>query len=326
MKRRHAIFLIFTLLLSGFFSGCFNVHLGGRTPRDRLKETVVEGKGWEKIIILDITGFLSDIPASRPFSPPVTVLSDIKEKLRKIEKDKRVRGIVLRINSPGGTVTAADTMFREIRRLKTKRELPVVALMMDAAASGGYYVAVAADRIYAQPTTITGSIGVIVQKFNVHDLLSRIGVQSTPVKSGSHKDMGSPFRPVTEEETRLLQEAIDALHGRFVDTVSERREGLTRDQVATLADGRIYTAGQALEHGLVDAIGYLDDAIEGVKEMAGIDAARVVLYNLPYAYKENIYSSPALPPVTEINLLTLGHGFPWTGSPFLYLWDPLGAH
>ncbi len=314
------------LLVSGLLTGCFNVHLGGRTARDRLKQTVVEGRGWNKIALLDITGFLTDIPASRPFAPPVTVLSDIKEKLRKIEKDRRVRGIVLRINSPGGTVTSADTMYREIRLLKTKRELPVVALMMDAAASGGYYVAVAADRIYAQPTSITGSIGVIVQKFNVHDLLSRIGVQNTPVKSGVHKDMGSPFRPGTEAETRLLQEAIDSLHSRFVDTVSKERDGLTRDQVAALADGRIYTAGQALQHGLVDAIGYLDDAIEGVKEMAGVDAARVVLYNLPYAYKENIYSAPALPPVTEINLLTRGQAFPWTGSPFLYLWDPLGAH
>ncbi len=256
----------------------------------------------------------------------MTVLSDLKEKLRRIENDERVRGIVLRINSPGGTVTASDTMFREIRLLKQKRELPVVALMMDAAASGGYYVAVAADRIYAQPTSITGSIGVIVQKFNVHDLLARIGIQSTAVKSGEHKDMGSPFRQETEEEVRLLQEAIDALHGRFVDTVSEQRENLTRDQVVTLADGRIYTAGQALSHGLVDAIGYLDDAIEGVKEMAGLDAARVVLYRLPYAYKENIYSAPTLPPVTEINLLIPGHGFPWSGSPFLYLWDPLGVH
>lgn len=310
--------VIFTLLVSG----CIHVHVGKRGPADRLRQTVVQGKGWNKILILDITGFLSDFPPWRPYSPPTTTLSNVKEKLRKAERDPFIRGVILRINSPGGTVTASDSIFEEIRRFKEKKNIPVVAFMMDTAASGGYYVALSADRIAAQPTSITGSIGVIIQKFNAHELLAKIGIMNTPVKSGIHKDIGSPFRPPTNEEEKILQETIDSLYQRFVGTVIKNRQSLTKEEVATLADGRIYTADQALDNGLIDQIGYLDDVIDEVKKMVGLEKARVVIYHLPYAYTENIYSSTPIQPVNEIHLLDLNRGVPWTGARFLYLWDP----
>jgi protease-4 len=313
------------IVLAAFtLSGCISVSLGTRSSRDKLKETVVQGKGWDKVLILDITGFISTVPPWRPYSPPATTLMDVKEKLRKARKDNRVKAVVLRINSPGGTVTASDTIAEEIRRFKKEKKIPVVAMMLDTAASGGYYVAVSADRIFAQPTSITGSIGVIIQKFNVHELLGRIGISNTPVKSGTHKDMGSPFRPGTKTEAKLLQQTIDSLYNGFVDTVAENRPGLNRDAVLALADGRIYTSAQALAHGLIDEIGYLDDAIGEAKKLAGVDKARVVIYRLPHAYKENIYSMPPQAPFTEIHLLDWHQDFPWKGAPFLYLWDPQG--
>ena len=317
-KKSYLFISIFAVL---FLSGCISLHLGRRLPQDKLKETVVQGKGWNKILLLDITGFLNDVPTGKPFSPPVTLLRDVKDKLRKASKDGRIKGVILRINSPGGTVTATDTIYEEIRRFKKEKKVPVVAQLNDVAASGGYYVAVAADRIFAQPTSITGSIGVILQKFNLHELLGKIGIANTPIKSGELKDIGSPFRPQTEVEKKILQNTIDTLYNRFVDTVTENRKSLNRDEVLTLADGRIYTADQALENHLIDRIGYLEDAVTEVKKMAGLKKAKVVLYHLPDAYAENIYSSLRLSPVTEIHLLDLQESRPWTGSPFLYLWD-----
>ncbi len=321
MKISRLLLVFISLMIPVLVSGCISVHLGGRTAQDKLKETVVQGKGRDKILLLDITGFLSDVQPWKPYSPPATTVRDIKEKLRKAEQDRRIKGVVLRINSPGGTVTASDTIYEEIRKFKEKSGVPVVAQMLNTAASGGYYVALAADHIMAQPTSITGSIGVIIQKFNVHELLTKIGIMNTPVKSGAHKDIGSPFRPQADEEKKILQETIDSLYHRFVERVDENRKGLSREESFTLSDGRIYTSGQALENGLIDQIGYLDDAIDEVKKMAGIEKARVVLYHLPYAYKENIYSAAGLKPVTEIHLFDLNYNLPIFGTPFLYLWD-----
>ncbi len=324
MKTSRSLLVFLLLMIVLLISGCISVHLGGRTAKDKLKETVVQGKGRDKILLLDITGFLSDVQPWKPYSPPVTTVRDVKEKLRKAEQDRRIKGVVLRINSPGGTVTASDMIYEEIRKFKEKSEIPVVAQMLSTAASGGYYVALAADRIMAQPTTITGSIGVIIQKFNVHELLAKIGIINTPVKSGVHKDIGSPFRPQTSEEKKILQDTIDSLYHRFVETVDEGRKGLSREEALTLSDGRIYTSDQAVENGLIDQIGYLDDAIDEVKKMAGIEEARIVLYHLPYAYKENIYSAADLAPVTEIHLFDLNYNLPVFGTQFLYLWDAGG--
>jgi protease-4 len=321
---RHSSWILLFLLLF-FLSGCIHIHLStARTAKDKLEETVVQGKGRDKILLLDITGFLSDLPPWKPYSPTVTTLNDVKEKLRKAEKDPLIKGVILRINSPGGTVTASDTIFEEIRRFKEEKKIPVIAQMMDTAASGGYYAALAADQIAAQPTTITGSIGVMIQKFNLEELLAKIGIANTPVTSGIHKDIGSPFRAQTAEEKEILQKTIDSLYHRFVETVVNNREELSREEVLTLADGRIYTADLALEKGLIDRIGYLNESIEEVKKLAKIEKARVVVYHLPRSYRENIYSASPHSPVTEIHLFDLNRGVPLIGTHFLYLWDPGG--
>lgn len=161
---------------------------------------------------------------------------------------------------------------------------------MDLGASGGYYVAASADRIIAHPTTVTGSIGVIMLNLSVEGLLQKIGITDTSIKTGEYKDMGSPLKTMTEEERRIFQGIMDSLYERFLTAITENRKELPLEKLRSLADGRIYTAQQALENGLIDQIGYLDEAISLAKQESGLTGARVVIYHRPGVYKNNIYS------------------------------------
>jgi len=178
--------------------------------------------------------------------------------LREFRQDEKVRAIVLRVDSPGGAVGASQEIFTEVRR--TDAVKPVVASMASIAASGGYYAALGARRILANPGTLTGSIGVIVKFANLQELFNKIGYKSQVVKSGRLKDIGSPDRPLSEEERSLLQNLIDEVHGQFVQAVADRRQ-LPLATVQSLADGRIFSGQQALELGLVDDTGNFTDAV-----------------------------------------------------------------
>jgi protease-4 len=217
-------------------------------------------------------------------------------------------------------VTASDVIFREIELFKREKPVPVIAVMMDVAASGGYYVALAADTIIAHPTTVTGSIGVIMLTFNASGLLDKIGVASNPIKSGERKDMGSPFRALTPEERGIFQSVIDDLHRQFVTRVVDRRK-LSEVTARALADGRIYTAEQALAHRLVDRIGYMPDALDVARQAAGVERARVVVYHRPRQYRATYYAeaqqaAEGLSPGGALASLIS------PGPKFLYLWLP----
>jgi len=256
-----------------------------------LEERVITGTGTDKILLLDVSGVLSGRERKRGhLFPGTTIIEDIRASLVMAARDENVRGIVLRIDSPGGTITASDIIHHEIRRIKSERAPVVVACLMDVATSGAYYVATASDKIIAHPTTITGSIGVLAVKFNVEELLTRIGVEDETVRSAEMKDLWSPLRPATDRERCIMQHCIDEYHQRFISTIEEGRPQLTREDIAALADGRIFTARDALEAGLIDDIGYLDDAIGAVKDALGIDKARVVMYHRPGAQGSTIYS------------------------------------
>ncbi len=294
------------LLISGL--GCITVKVSLFEEPEPLKEKVVSGSARDKILLMDISGLIMEGPR-RPWFRLVGVMdaSRVKEELEKAAKDKRIKAIVLRINSPGGTVSASDMIHHEIAAFKKEHDLPVVACLMGLAASGGYYVAQAADAIVAHPTGITGSIGVVAMKLNVKGLMEKLGVDSDVVKSGEWKDFWSPFRPASPEEKQLMQAIIEDFYGRFLTVVAQGRH-LPHRQVKRLADGRVYTAQQAKDLELVDRLGYLDDAIELAKEKAGIEEARVVLYYRPGSYRPTIYSlAPELLPV---------------GPQFLYLYWP----
>lgn len=313
---------VMQLLLVALLGGCAFVNVPLVQAPKPLEEQLLEGDGAGKILLLDISGTISEQEQSGGLlgRPAPSMVSLIRESLQKAEKDDRIVGLILRINSPGGTVTASDIIHHDIVGFRKRKQVPVLACIMGVGASGGYYIASAADEIIAHPTAITGSIGVILMKFNVAGLMGKVGVEEQTVKSGDKKDILSPFRRATPEEVKLGQEIIDQLYARFLDVVMARPGNrLSRDELRRLADGRIYTAGQALDGKLIDRIGYLDDVIASVRKQAGDDSARVVSYYRPGAYKGSIYAdagekSGALEMFTGMDAFSAGS--------FMYLWRP----
>lgn len=320
------IFAYISILL---FSGCAYVNVSVIQPLTPLKEQVVEGKGQAKILLLNISGFISEKGKSDRLklhhSP--SLVSEVREALQKASEDSNIAGVLIKINSPGGTVTASDIIYHELMNFKKQTQVPVYACITSLGTSGAYYIAAAADKVFSHPTAVTGSIGVIAMKFNVEGLMTKLGVEEEIIKSGDKKDLFSPFRELTSEEREIMQSIIDELHGRFVDIVINQRGGtLTRQELETLADGRIYTARSALKLKLIDGIAYMDDVIAEMKESLGIKDARVISYGRNGEYAGTIYSSTPADNSSLMELIgnyTDGHSS-LPGFAFLYLWNPQG--
>lgn len=312
---------LLVLALSLMQAACVTINLP--PGPGALEEHKVSGAGKDKVLLMDLSGVISSENKDGFYSSP-GMLATVKEELERASKDERVKAIVLRINSPGGTVTASDIIYHELQQFKTSRKIPMVASIMDIGASGGYYIAAAADTVLAHPSSVTGSIGVIMLTVNARGLLEKVGVETNAVTSGPRKDMGSPFRAMLPEERAIFQGVIDGFYQRFLQVVQAGRPALTSETIKKLADGRIYSGEQAKAAGLVDEIGYLDDAIELVKKKAGLTEAKVVTYRRPGEYQNNVYSrltapAPSLASLANIDLLSVVRG----GSPqFMYLWMP----
>ncbi len=297
-------------------------------PADKTLEekTLAPGRGFlpPKVAVIDVEGILmnkADMSLFREGEHPVSFLV---ERLQRAEKDSRVKAVVLRINSPGGSVTASDLMYSQIQAFKRRTGKPVIAAMMDVGASGAYYVACACDEIIAHPTTVTGSIGVVMQTVNLAATLKMIGVETDAIKSGPKKDAGSPLRRMTAEEREIFQDLIEQFFDRFVEVVRTGRPGLTEQGVRELADGRVYSAQQALDAGLIDRIGTLDDATALAKQKADVPEARVVMYKRPLGWKPNIYAQAPQQGPTNVNViqLNLPSWLTQLNPQFLYLWVP----
>lgn len=315
-----------TLIVAALLlQGCTLVNVDLQPRIHALEEETVEGKGKAKILLMDVSGVLSDEqtgPLLGSAPPRVPIVARVREELQKAEDDDSVKALIVRINSPGGTITASDLIYHEIDTFKTRRKIPVVAVTMDVAASGGYYAALAADTIFALPTTVTGSIGVIMLTVNAHGLMEKIGVAPLAIKSGEMKDAGSPFRPLTPQERAVFQTVIDDMYGRFVTLIARSRK-ISDDRVRAFADGRIYTAEQAKALGLIDEIGYMDAVVAAARKAAGVEEARVVMYQRPKDYRANYYSvAPAPTPGLAASLQQLTAVVSGSGPRFLYLWWP----
>ena len=314
--RRLLILFFFALLVSG----CISIPLFPQ--KMPLREKSVQGSGPDKVLLLSISGMISEGKDGGLLDRDDDLVARIKEELTLAAEDEHIKALLLRINSPGGTVTASDVIYHEIMAFKEKRKIPVVAVIMDLGASGGYYIAVTGDRIIAHPTSVTGSVGVIMLRVSAEGLLQKIGVEASAIKSGAKKDIGSPFRPMTDDERAIFQTMINGFFSRFLDVVSKGRS-LPPDQLKAISDGRVLTGPQALQLGLVDQVGYLDDGIAAAKKLAGLSEARVIMYARPDAYRNNIYSLTGavggLESLARLDLMNLMHG----ASPqFLYLWMP----
>ena len=313
-----SLFIVFCLLFTYEVIHIFNsavADINSQTASD----SVVSGSpdASDTIALINIDGEIVESDQSQGF----TSLSDttvsarhIKKVLKEVADDDSVKGIILRINSPGGSAAASDEILTDIKKFKEDHKIPVVTYMTDLAASGGYYVSLGSDKIVANPSAITGSIGVILEYVNYGDLASKYGVKSVVIKSGAHKDIVSPFRDPTKEETDILQSVVDDAYDVFLTNVSTNRK-MDKEKAKELADGRIYSAKQAKENGLIDETGGFEDAINVTKKLAKIDDAKVVEFG-----KEGFLSSLLGSITHKFNLVELpnfNHG-----SKLMYLYNP----
>lgn len=299
---------------------------------DPLTEYTLEGEGRLKVLVIPVRGVLSDAPDKGWVRTRPSVVEQIVSQLRKAEKDDRIRAVVLKIDSPGGTVTAGDLLYHELTRFKSRTGAKVVAAMMNVAASGAYYISLPADRILAHPTTVTGSVGVIFLRPEITGLMGKIGVEVDVYKTGKNKDMGAFFRKPTDEERHIMAEMIGRLGDRFFTLVKEHRP-ITEEAFEKIATARIFLAPDALALGMIDEIGYLDDAVSRARSLAGLPSdGRVVVYRRAEFPDDTIYNTAGalhgggqpLPPV---------HGdlpgYPDLGrldAGFYYLWFPGASH
>ncbi|GAW93778.1 signal peptide peptidase SppA [Calderihabitans maritimus] len=241
-----------------------------------LKSVGQEGK----VAVVFVEGIIVGTRSQAGFFDGGASAHSIMEQLREAREDPAVRAVVLRINSPGGSAAASQEIGDEISKLKKAGKV-VVASMGEVAASGGYWIAALADKIVANPATMTGSIGVIMQLENLSELYEKLGIDFNVIKSGPHKDMGSSTRDLTPEEKDILQEMVNDIYEQFIKVVVKGRN-LSREKVEALADGRIFTGKQAKQLGLVDQLGNYYDAIDLAAKLAGIEGEPVVVqYDRP---------------------------------------------
>ncbi len=243
-----AFLVILILILLGFVAS-FIIGLSGRSFGDKIGVVSIEG------VIADSREAMEDIV--------------------RFKEDGGIRGVIVRVNSPGGSVAPTQEIFRELKKLGTRKK--VYVSMGSVCASGGYYIATAGEKIYANPSTITGSIGVIMEQMVVEELLKKIGLQTNTIKSGELKDVGSPFRKMKDEERAYLQAIMDSIHDQFIRDAAEGRK-MAVEKMRNLADGRIFTGIQAKQAGLVDTIGTFYDTVDDLKRALNIEGKPVLVY------------------------------------------------
>jgi len=293
---------------------------------NQLNETeIVAGHGLfpDKIAIIEVEGMLMNAKSGGFLEPTENVVSLFTQELNAAAADSKVKAIVLRVNSPGGTVSASDAMYQILKRFKQQTGKPVVASTQEVAASGAYYVSCAADKIVAQPTSIVGSIGVIFETYNLSGTMMKLGVRAGAFKSAAHKDIGSPFRDSTPEEDAIMQGIVDEYYARFKGVVIENRHLAQNDTFTMITDGRVFSGEQALKLGLVDQTGLLEDAIELARNLAHVPNAAVIAYKRPYGYGGSIYALNSTPePKADTLQLQLPQAASLLPSGFYYMWQP----
>lgn len=306
------------------FTGCITLNVFSNLQP--FEEQILQKGGKDKILVIPVTGIITDSPGRNTFggTNELNLTSRIREELDLARKDPEIKALILKIDSPGGAVTATDIIYHEIIRYKDEMDIYVVSQLDTTAASGGYYLAVSGDKIIAHPTTITGSIGVIATMINIKGLMDKLGIEDQTIKSGKAKSMGSVLKKMTPEEQALFQEIIDTMYERFFNIVLKGRPNLTEAKLRAVADGRVLAAPQAKKAGLIDEIGYWDDAVSLTADSAGITNPTVITYIRPGNYKPNPLAKTEIKNEGTINVINMDTSFfkNHFGMEFMYLWAP----
>ncbi|MDR0292323.1 MAG: signal peptide peptidase SppA [Elusimicrobium sp.] len=280
-KRNIPLIILIVLFLISSVSGLYIIFTGGagpaaiETPEKPFTKITAPAKAKEGVALIKIRGAISEPQSSSGWGEP-SGASSIAKRIRSVADKDNVKAIILDINSPGGTVAAVQDIYNAVIYAREKKNKKVIALMRDIAASGGYYISVACDKIVAQPGTLTGSIGVIFQTSNLEGLLDKVGVKFGAVKSGRLKDMGSSFRPMTEEEKALFQDLIDDSYDQFFGAVKQGRPNIPPEVLKNYADGRVFTGRRALKLGLIDQLGGEEEALKTAGDLTGLKKPEII--------------------------------------------------
>lgn len=314
-------FFIFVLILAGISvimiksAGPTGGGGYGMDENPMLEEIWSSGSGDTKAVILPVRGFIGfdsdDDLFSSAYSPTAVLLNSIA----RATADDDVSAIILDVDSGGGGITASDIIYKALKDFKESRsDRVIVVLMGDVAASGAYYISLPADHIIAHPTSITGSIGVLMQVMNFKGLGEKIGITGITIKSGANKDLLNPFEDISLEHRAILQGVVDQLQERFVSLVAENRN-LPLEKVKQLADGKIFTSDKAKEAGLIDSIGYFDDAVAQVKQLLNVDELKIYRYQKEFSISQLFRASSGVKNISGLLNTPQKTGF-------FYLWEP----
>lgn len=326
MRTRYLTIIMLVLISVAACSGP-QVRLFKEAP-EPLREFTLEGVGKDKILLIPVTGLISDMPKKGVIRTSPSLVEQVVLQLNKAEKDKQIKAVLLKINSPGGTITASDLLYHEIMSFKEKTGAKIIISMMDIAASGAYYMSLPADKIMAHPTSVTGSVGVIFLQPKVTGLMDKLGLGVDVKKFGKNKDMGSPFRESSEEEQKLLQKAVNDFGERFIRLVQKHRK-LDQRALTEIASARIFLADDALKLGMIDNIGYLSDAVKESKKLANVsDDARVIVYRRAEFPEDNYYNVAGVAAEdVSVSVISMDLLEPLNlKTGFYYLWPGFLAH
>ncbi len=324
MNEKNGILTLVMALFLLSLSGCVTVNL---YPQEKgLEEKVIKpSQAKDKILFLPIRGFIGDEPRKGgvPFLGGKTdQVHLLEQEFQKASLDPHIKAVILRIDSPGGTVTASDRLYHRIREFRKKTGIPVVAFFGDLGASGAYYAAMGSDEVWARPTSVVGSIGVMIANLGFEGLMKKVGVSDRTIASGPEKEMGSPLRKMTPEDRKIFEGLVQDFYQKFLDVVEKNRR-IDEKSLSVLADGRVFTASQAKRAHLIDHIGYRSDLVMSVKQKLGLSHVKLV------RYQETGGGSPPLFGMTAGGWSALSEGslialIRSLGPTPLYLWTAGG--
>ena len=325
MVSRNAV-VISLVTLSLVLSGCITVNLF-QPDKGWVEKPMTPSEAHDKILFLSLDGFIGD-QEKKGGTPFIGGRKDqvhtMRKELEKAGKDKEIKAIVILIDSPGGAVTASDRLYHQIRQFREEHKIPVIAYFGDLGASGAYYAAMGATEVWAHPTSVLGSIGVLIANVGARGLMKKIGITDRTVSSGAEKEMGSPLKEMTPEDRKIFQGLIGDFFQKFLGVVKENRK-IPEKRLEELADGRVFSAEQALRDHLVDRIGYRDDLIKHLKRILNLPDVALVRYKRSGGGAPSLFgmSNSGLDSVSLQSLETLLNS---RGPTPLYLWEPGGLN
>jgi len=282
------IFSVIILILGlSILTGILAGSQAAVNPASQNETLLIDNGGEDKIVLIPVSGVILNEGENNVFASTEGYITPkiIRDVLDRVKTDKKVKAVIFDLNSPGGSPVASDRIFEQLLNFKQQTQIPLVFLMGDIAASGGYYIASAADFIVANPSTLTGSIGVIMETYNLEELYKKIGVTKKTFKQGEYKDILSDSRPITDEEQKIIDSLNENTYNLFISRVAQGRNK-SEDQIRTLANGRIYSGSQAKDLGLIDSLGNLDEAVYQAKSLANIQNYQVVEYTTGSIWQE----------------------------------------